>query len=552
MRITPETAFLEGIEPFLHSDLDRPEYAAMLDLLGVRTDPRSDLPLRRLRDLSQANPPPISGVVKLYETLDRLASRYSAEELATLRQAFQDEPLVFASNQTWQPASAVAQRDDLGIPGIMTLYPEIAALHLTLWDRIGMHEQATPNHVINWLSHLETGKRIEDKTAQAIKEALAASPREIWQRCRAWLDLTGYWRDASDLRWWAASSDAAQGLFTNIRQQVADGRMLRHGSITNPFQPELRQLDLVLDPRVTAANRTGSGTEPDWKRPLARGLLHLGTRSAGPVPNQVEDVEKRPDHEPAMRLLLSSWQPAQSIEIQPYLDGTPAGESRQRKVLWRDNEILVTGRAPEYHDELVKALVAPFALPASRDAITACIGRSPSWIRDYLRENLGVEIDLKEPSDDELVIALPASMSPNGHLAGSQREPLTNPARVVTLLGEEPDTEAIDKAEESEDPDEVLGGNAPKRRQELSRRAFLLNYFQQQGFEPSTDSTLRHPDGRTAALFNGTRFSAVVRDGRGRPMRYLWLGEGSLLEGFEIGAEAWDLLRRHAAMSSVM
>ena len=58
--MTPDTRPLYNIERFIHSDLDKPEFEAVLDLLGVRSEAKSYEPLiERLRALSKAENPPI-------------------------------------------------------------------------------------------------------------------------------------------------------------------------------------------------------------------------------------------------------------------------------------------------------------------------------------------------------------------------------------------------------------------------------------------------------------------------------------------------------------
>ena len=88
-RLTPDTQPLLNVEKFVHQDFDKPEYARVLDLLGVRSQAAGRGPLiDRLKALSQTTTPPISHLVDLYRALDRISLHMTPEDVRDLKEIF--------------------------------------------------------------------------------------------------------------------------------------------------------------------------------------------------------------------------------------------------------------------------------------------------------------------------------------------------------------------------------------------------------------------------------------------------------------------------------
>ena len=217
LRVTPQNAFLQDIERFIAPEIDRPENAWLLDLLGVRSDPSTtEVPLTRLRALASVSNPPMSALASLYKTLDRLVPNLDSNRVSELRKAFETERLIFARNGSWQSVAGIVQQDEAGTPGVLTIHREIAELDLSLWDRLGVARRASLDRVLDWLNQMPRFERIDDQTLPLVREVLAAYPSEVWHRCGAWIDMTGRWTPARDLRWWVSRRKVSSSLVPKV------------------------------------------------------------------------------------------------------------------------------------------------------------------------------------------------------------------------------------------------------------------------------------------------------------------------------------------------
>ena len=382
LRVTPHNAFLQDIERFLHPDLDKAENVWLLDLLGVRVDPTTtDVPMRRLRALASASKPHIGALVPLYKTLDRLSANFDSDRLQELREVFEGERIILAHNETWHTSSAVVQNDDAGLPGVLTIHPEIRSLELPLWDRLGVRKRANLDSVLDWLRHLPRNERFDERTASLVQEVLSAYPFQVWNRCASWMDVTGRWVEVDDLRWWTTEVRTARRLFPNVRQATADLTMLPLGFDARALCTGLTDLAMCLNFRVRSQTHAYDIKQPDWFEALARGLLRLKPKE---VKGEDENAPEHPDVSLARRMLRSVWQFSDAILVIPYIGDDPAGPETIRKAIWIEDEIDIAGRSTDHYDELVEVLSGQCTDPSVRHAVVAGIERSPSWIRDYL------------------------------------------------------------------------------------------------------------------------------------------------------------------------
>ena len=398
LRVTPQNAFLQDIERFIAPEIDRPENAWLLDLLGVRSDPSTtEVPLTRLRALASVSNPPMSALASLYKTLDRLVPNLDSNRVSELRKAFETERLIFARNGSWQSVAGIVQQDEAGTPGVLTIHREIAELDLSLWDRLGVARRASLDRVLDWLNQMPRFERIDDQTLPLVREVLAAYPSEVWHRCGAWIDMTGRWTPARDLRWWGAVGRLARRLFPKFRQATADVSMLQRDLNVRSLFVGLEDLNAALNYRTNERTRFHDVERPDWLEALANGLQRLKPRDAT---SDDGTQEEHPDVTVARQLGASTWQSADAIGVVPYLDHVPAGPEINRKALWLDGRFMVAGHSSDYYDELVDVLSGQFNDPVVRQAAVACIERSPNWIRDYLESRFDLQEEAPEPIRD--------------------------------------------------------------------------------------------------------------------------------------------------------
>ena len=234
---------------------------------------------------------------------------------------------------------------------------------------------------------------------------MAAYPSDVWRRCNAWLDASGRWIPAEQLRWWVTDRRTIRGLFPKIRQATADLTMVRHDFPIALTFLELKDLAAAMTYRANGQTNAYYITQPPWLTTLAHGLLRLGQTDSG---KRTTIKAEHPDISVARRLLTASWRSSRSLGVVPILDNEPAGPEVQRKALWIDGGFVVVGKSTEYYDELVDALSAQFSDPVVRAAAVACVERTPAWISDYLE----TRFDLRNEE------ALPTQRGPEARCLG--------------------------------------------------------------------------------------------------------------------------------------
>lgn len=579
MRTTPESASLQGIERFVHSQLDRVENRWLLDLLGVRTDPSPDVPLERLEALSRSRGVPITVIANLYQILDRLSANLSGDELQQVRERFQSTPLILAENNSWHRSAMVVQTNDARIGGILSIHPDVAQLGLMLWERLGVARRATTEQVIASMLAMPKGDRVDDTMIPVVHDALASNPEAIWFQCNAWIDLSGYWRDRGSLSWTLRDAEGGRGLYSRVRHSVADLTMIPESVTGLSIEAELPSILPALDRRVVSAKSAGrSQPAPAWLQALGTGLER--------IPHPDDPEQEHPDYESAAALRRCEWQPVASVSVAPYLDGHPAGEERKHRALWSGDTVYVAGRATQYHDELVHTLGAGFRDPAIRRAIAACVGRDPGWIEAYL----GEQFELLDPPDH---VPEPVTVTP----VQDDSDVAPTPTRVVVTRptgssSPEPDTDqtqgppsAEDRSaefgqrqdagsERKEEPDaggarsSPTGSGADRSQPSTSgvgaatedsqqrpssessaegshplqrpgKREIIMAFLQKQRFSEDPDGVIRDSIGKFVK-FDTRILDAIVWDHTGKARSGYWVGDRSLKDGFSITADAWS------------
>ena len=94
------------------------------------------------------------------------------------------------------------------------------------------------------------------------------------------------------------------------------------------------------------------------------------------------------DRRSAQRMMRTRWIPAQSVHVQPYLDGEQAGTQSELSIAWISDAIYVQGDSVRAYKTLVKEISRPFTTSVALDTIRDCVGRDAKWIRAYADEHL--------------------------------------------------------------------------------------------------------------------------------------------------------------------
>jgi hypothetical protein len=236
------------------------------------------------------------------------------------------------------------------------------------------------------------------------------------------------------------------------------------------------------------------------------------------------------DRKEAQRLSKSKWQPVTSVKITPYLDGDPAGTSRECKAVWSEDTLYAAGKSAGLHRELVREISRHFQTPSAKNAVSDCIDRTREWIEDYAREHLDIDTESfpGEGYDEYLSGESDADEEEEWDGEGSDSEF---------------EDEEFQEAENGYDEGDVsIDGrkSQPKQRKNLLREGFL-RYIRERGFHPA-DSRNLYINAEEHIIKRGEKpFIWVELNEKGTQIAGYWVGKGSLDYGIEIPTEIWNL-----------
>ncbi|HOV87851.1 MAG TPA: hypothetical protein PLM79_15940, partial [Syntrophobacteraceae bacterium] len=548
LRTTSETMALMNIERFVHPDLDHPEYSKVLDLLGVRCQPSGfGTLLDRIRAISRSAVVPVTPVIDLFRALDRATLRISHEELTELRHIFSEEALVFSDGCTWEKLSFIFQSNPENIPGISTIHGELK--DLSLWQRLDMAAQPTLETALQWLNEKKSNEVLNSSDREKVVQIVQRAPAIVWQKCGAWLNLSGRWISKEDLRWGAVGHLSGLSLFESFRKKTADLTML--GDVAHDLCREmgLEALDQALEMRLVKAAVTGYTPKPPWIETLGGILSRLRCPDIGSDAN-TQKCTYDEDRKAAARLSRIGWQSVSELKLAPYMDGQPAGPEKSCKALWHDDTIYAQGSSPFHHRDLVIEISRFFRTVVAKRAVQDCTDREPAWIIAYANEHLELDEEMErapEPHDKiDDVIRLRTDMeevqTSEVSFVSTGEEIQTQHSSMVPPPGtaaDSPAIEEVDPAQSGVEPEPIAGHGDRKQRQEHLRDVFH-NWIENQGFKyQDVTKSFISPDlqiiRRAEPPFQWIRY-----DREGSELVRYWLGRGSLKKGVELPSEIWN------------
>ncbi|HVP48327.1 MAG TPA: hypothetical protein VMT32_17155, partial [Bryobacteraceae bacterium] len=106
-----------------------------------------------------------------------------------------------------------------------------------------------------------------------------------------------------------------------------------------------------------------------WLHALGEVLLRLNDADAAEYLLEADRTQAR-------RMMRTGWVSAEAIQVQPYLDGEPAGTESALPIAWISDRLYVEGDSVHAYKALVKDLVRPFSTSAAVDIIRDCVGGS--------------------------------------------------------------------------------------------------------------------------------------------------------------------------------
>jgi hypothetical protein len=509
-RLTPETQALANVEKFLHRDFDRPEYHQLLDLLGVRNKPTGYKSLiERLRALSRAESPPISHLVDLYRSMDRVLLNIDTEETRKIKKIFTNERLVFSSDSTWESLAGIFKDNPEEIPGLRVIHPEI--MTLSMWDRMGMPARPTIDLALDWVDGFYFGHKFEKGDKARLFQILRKAPDKVLERFDgAWINIEGKWCRKDDLKYAATNLGIAICLFDNIKQRTADFSMLDDRGNELIARCRLINIQNTLQYMPGDIEAIGRLENKPWIQALGTILTRLK------ILNENEDTEssddRRADRESAERLRNTGWQKAERLTIVPYINGEAVGAEKPCKVAWQGSTLYAVGTGPSHHRDLVEELSRFFSSSLIKKVIADCIDRDPEWISAYAEENLELVAETKMTKSDK----------PEGTTETEPETPI-----------DKTDIETPEDEEPEEDP------TTRRRRQDRLKEAFK-SYIAHKGYTwHEYGSCFIHEDDKRKIFSAEAPFQWAEYEENYLARKY-FVCRGSIENGVQLPAELWS------------
>lgn len=543
---TPETEPLISAEPFIRAELDNETTKPLLRLLGVR-DTLTGLGnlLERLRALSRApdSAPILSEIVKWYGALDRALARSDARILEEAREAFASEPLILTAEDKWAKSSEVflyAGEDFLDAPAVHS-----AANNLGMWERLGVANHPTAALVLDWLKGLPSDQPLDAVSVPRVRAALQHYPTQIWESCSHWLTLDNTWTPIRHLRFRLTihSPTPWADLFPAIKAKTANLQMLPVELCSQKPFASLAELAACIEYRLNRSpSAQGDSTvKPLWLTIMASTLMRI---------KLPDEAQTQKIHKAAERLEVSIWQTFDhhdSIQVTPYVDGTPAGSSHSRNVLWYEKSIFVrNSNIARLFDAIAAELARPFADKTITEAFKACLDRNEKFIVDYMKERFVLEDEANafQPIDSQNTVV--AAIEPEKEMKANSTEKKEEESIVVQeikLKG------SLEKTDEKSTPVDAI---SPHKLQKQETPLFET-FAQAQGYHWNDEKKrFIHQDGswieHREPPFHWQRLDAA-----GNIVTNYWASSQCLTKGgVEVAAELWGLFQNNSKNCSMI
>ena len=538
-RRTPDTLALLDVEPFVHDRWDLPGRERVLDELGVRTQPTdASKLLDRLRALSEAGNPPIGPLRDLYRAIERVLPRLPGDRAAEVRDAFAAESLI-RTESGWERSGFCFRENPGSIPGVSVVHSDVRDV-IGLWDTLKIQPQPSASDALRWFESLPFDAALGDGDRSAARKVLGLYPQDVWNGQARWLSLQLRIVRTADLRWGCLDPRAVPGLFAAVRSESADFSMLDGSRLQTLIARPPRLLETLIERRVLryVPGPGDAATEELWLHALGQVLSRLSDSDA-------DESALESDHRSAQRMVRTRWIPAQSVHIQPYLDGEQAGTQSELSIAWISDSLYVQGDSVRAYKSLVKEISRPFTTSAALDIIRDCVGREAKWIQAYADEHLklmdSVQAGVRIEQD---VLVQPETEA--GSVFPKQDENL--PGQPAHLPTEHPEADPKPDSGRLTPEPKPDGGEKPSPPKQPSRLDRLGSFLASRGFRwDEASGRFLHPDGSVVCRGDGIFMWELSTPDRVNP---LWLAPASLSDpnGIEIPAEVWLAAKRCQAV----
>ncbi len=550
LRRTPETESLMDVEPFLHGRIDNEATRPFLDLLGVSNVPTGpERLLDCLRALSKSDKPPVQEVEKWYRRLDQMADSCSTESFSNIKKALRDEKIVLTEDSVWTNGSDVfLSSDEEDVPGAAVIRQTVA--DLSLWRKIAISERPTADLAILWMKSLPIDCALPSEELRRVKALLARHATRIWYECGCWLSLANELVAIDTLRFSLTMRTLIpwSSLHPWVKQATADFQKL--SSDLTDFQPfsDIPSLASRIDDHFELDKIVpGQSEQKPWVQQFGTDIARI----------QLEDK----DDEERIRklgsdLAESCWQQVSELEVIPYIDGKPAGTSKDVDVIWSKNIIYFNTIPYARLARLVPEMLGKvFDRPDVSAALSYCYGRSPVDVTEYMKENFSLadpsftntEGD-HHPTETNKEIE---HISDRGIIPSKQQNP-----ELIENMTEIP-REAIADISTKEVPDLTLenvtddqelvevADQKPRINQKSARASIVELFIQNLGYRKEGDDYFIHADGSSLVKSRGEIFPWVRSTSSGEVICRYWTKDHCLeREPMEIDAEIWSMVEK--------
>lgn len=541
LRATPDTMPLQDVEPFIHPDLDRPEYDEILDLLGVRNQPESYHKLvDRLSALSKTNTVPSSKIIDLFKALDRVVHRMPAEDVKNLRHRFLSVPLAYTSENGWESLQYTFLDNPDRVPVVKTVHPDLN--HLDLWRKLKIASHPTIDTAIDWIKGLSPGQTIERNDKQGVRLILRRRPEMVWEEIGCWLDATGRWAFVSDLKYALSDAGSSTNLFESVKKQTADFSMFSEHIDTYCNLWNIEKLDAAIEYRPEYTSYRNDTAVPPWIKALGSFIARIIRPANMHAETQIDEAVLEEDRKTGNVLAESTWQVTEALNVVPYIGNNAVGPKSSRKVVWSNSHILAVGQLPYHFQDLATELKRYFHLPEIKEAVTSCIDRPGEWIKAYFQANFQLSEDHESGPAREVATNVPSPpqdkpVTPE-ELTDIVLEDTsgTNPVPKNTLKGDpanNPETEDLPK--EKADP---IKPDSEKP-QKLTKKLLLGSILHKKGYEWSeSEGAFKGPSGafvvKEGGLFPWTEYD------QGQVIARYWATLDIIENHILVPAEIWN------------
>lgn len=531
---TPETVSLIDVEFFVDKLLDRETTRPLLTLLGVRDTPTGpDRLLDCLRSLAQSQKPPTAEVEKWYRRLDQMVDTCSTTDLLNIKKAFRQEKIILTEGAGWATVSGVyLSSDEEDVPGAAIVRASVR--DLALWGKVGVLDRPTADLAIQWLKELPTGKPLSQDEARRVRFLMARHANRIWNECGHWLNLAREWVPVTTLEYALTMQTLTEygHLHEWVKQKTADLRLPAETTEAPPFSNVPRLASRIEERFHQNPLFPGTPEKQLWLNRFGTDLCRVELDDN----SETQRIRILADD-----LANTMWRTTPTLEIIPYINGSPAGTPKRAEVVWLDRVLYVEQLPKAKLARLVpERLAKSFGRPDVAAALNYCFGRSIDDVTEYLEENFKLVPEAAtSKAGDEAEIPREQQM-PAKEETGRDDTPEETVAPELTDSGAEP-TEAEATEGELDGVDTVRTKDRPPPKS--AKPSIIERFARSQGFQKDSDDRFFHADGSWIGRAHDDRFPWEQRTAKGELVRHYWPKDHCLeLQPLQIDADIWGLI----------